>query len=101
VTKPGGLFLVSVEIDHRPTATEPLVITEGDMTTLIPEFRILSSFKVATPENHDLHRAVLDRLPAHQPGKPGVYVAKMQRQWNSIAHNSLDVDGGADEDHFS
>jgi ubiquinone/menaquinone biosynthesis C-methylase UbiE len=80
VTRKGGLFLVSVEIDHLPTATEPLVITERDMASLVPEFQILSSFKVATPENHDLHRAVLDRHPIHRPGKPGVYVAKMQRQ---------------------
>jgi ubiquinone/menaquinone biosynthesis C-methylase UbiE len=80
VTKKGGLFLLSVEIDHLPTATEPLVITEGDMTKLTPEFRLLSSFKVATPENHDLHRTVLDRQPPHQAGKAGVYVAKMQRQ---------------------
>ncbi len=80
VTRKGGLFLVSVEIDHLPTVYEPLVISEGDMAKLEPEFRIVSSFKVGTPEDHDLHGAVLCREPTHQAGKPGVYVARMQRQ---------------------
>ena len=80
VTKSGGFFLVSVEIDHLPTATEPLVISENAMAKFAPEFRTISSFKVGTPEDHDLHGAVLCREPAHQMGKPGVYVAKMQRQ---------------------
>lgn len=80
VTRSGGLFLVSVEIDHLPTVYEPLSISERDMTRLAPEFKTISTFKVATPEDHDLHGAVLCREPPYLPGKPGVYVAKMQRQ---------------------
>jgi ubiquinone/menaquinone biosynthesis C-methylase UbiE len=80
VTRTGGLFLVSVEIDHLPTVCEPLCLSESDMAKLAPEFRTISSFKVGTPDDHDLHGAVLCREPAHQAGKPGVYVAKMQRR---------------------
>jgi SAM-dependent methyltransferase len=79
ITRPGGLFLVSVEIDHPPSGTEPITITEQDMDRFRPQFGIESSFKVGTPRDHDLHRAVLTREPAHSPGKPGVYVAKMRR----------------------
>jgi SAM-dependent methyltransferase len=79
VTRKGGLFLVSVEIDHPPTVYEPLSISERDMAKLAPEFNIISAFKVGTPGDHDLHGAVLCREPAYQAGKPGVYVAKMQR----------------------
>jgi SAM-dependent methyltransferase len=79
VTRAGGLFLVSVEIDHVPSATEPISISEQDMDRFRPEFDIESSFKVGTPLDHDLHRAVLTRAPPHEPGKPGVYVAKMRR----------------------
>jgi SAM-dependent methyltransferase len=84
VTRNGGLFLVSVEIDHLPTVCEPLVISESDMAKLAPEFRTISSFKVGTPEDHDLHGAVLCREPTHQAGKPGIYVARMQRQQGYI-----------------
>ena len=47
------------------------------MARLAPEFEVLSAFKVGTPEDHDLHGAVLCREPAYKAGKPGVYVAKM------------------------
>jgi SAM-dependent methyltransferase len=79
VTRRGGLFLVSVEINHPPTVYEPLAISESDMARLAPEFKTISAFKVGTPEDHDLHGAVLCREPDYETGKPGVYVAKMQR----------------------
>ncbi len=79
VTRKGGLFLVSVEIDHPPSGTEPISISESDMDRFRPEFTTLSSFKVGTPRDHDLHRAVRTREPPHQVGLPGVYVAMMRR----------------------
>jgi len=79
ITHKGGLFLVSVEIDHLATATEPVVISERDMDRFYPEFETASSFKVGTPYDHHLHRAVQNRQPVYQSGKPGIYVAKMRR----------------------
>jgi SAM-dependent methyltransferase len=80
VTRKSGLFLLSVEIDHPATATEPLTISEQDLDRLYPEFETLSSFKVGTPEDHDLHGAVRKRQPIYVPGKPGIYVAKLRRR---------------------
>jgi SAM-dependent methyltransferase len=79
ITASGGLFLVSVEIDHPPSGTEPITISEQDMTFFSPEFSTLTSFKVGTPPDHDLHRAVLSRQPPHVAGMPGIYVAMMRR----------------------
>jgi SAM-dependent methyltransferase len=79
VTRKGGFFLVSVEIDHLPTPMEPLVLTERDMDQFLPEFEILLAFTVGTPEDHHLHTAVLHRQPPYEAGKPGIYVAKMKR----------------------
>jgi SAM-dependent methyltransferase len=79
VTRKGGLFLVSVEIDHPATGTEPISVSEQDMQRFSPEFTTVSSFKVGTPENHNLHSAVLRRQPAYEVGKPGIYVAMMRR----------------------
>ena len=78
ITRKGGLFLVSVEIDHPATATEPVVISEQDMDKFSPEFETVSSFKVGTPDDHNLHRAV-QQQHFYEFGKPGVYVAKMRR----------------------
>jgi ubiquinone/menaquinone biosynthesis C-methylase UbiE len=79
VTRAGGLFLVSVEIDHPPSGTEPLTISEQDMDQFREEFTTVLSFKVGTPANHDLHGAVQSRQPAYKAGHPGVYVAMMRR----------------------
>lgn len=87
VTKPGGLFLVAIEIDHPPTATEPLTLTRESMRQLEPEFQILSKRLVAIPEGHRVHHAMLPGAPSYRAGEPGMYIAKMQRT-NAKAHSS-------------
>lgn len=79
VTKVGGLFLLSVETDHPPSATEPVTIDDAKLDTLGPEFELLSAFRVGTPSDHDVHRAVLTRNPPYLIGKPGIYVASYRR----------------------
>jgi len=79
VSKPGGLFLLSVETDHPPTPTEPVTIDDALLATLAPEFTVLSEFRVGTPDDHDLHGAVRRRSPSHVTGEPGIYVAKFAR----------------------
>jgi ubiquinone/menaquinone biosynthesis C-methylase UbiE len=80
VTKPGGLFLLSVETEHPPTPTEPVTVDDALLATLAPEFSVLSEFRVGTPDDHDLHGAVKRRSPAHVAGQPGIYVAKFARR---------------------
>jgi 2-polyprenyl-3-methyl-5-hydroxy-6-metoxy-1,4-benzoquinol methylase len=80
VTKPGGLFLLSVETDHPPTAAEPVTVDDSVLATFAPQFSVQSEFRVGTPEDHNLHGAVRDRSPKHVVGEPGIYVAKFLRQ---------------------
>lgn len=79
VTKHDGLFLLSTEIDHPPTPTEPICITRDMLRRLEPEFKVLSERYVGTPDDHDLHNAVMTGQPPYRPGKPGIYIAMMQR----------------------
>jgi SAM-dependent methyltransferase len=79
VSKRGGIFLLSVEVDHPPTPTEPITINENTLRKLSPEFERVSEFRVGTPGDHDLHRAVTTRLPAYVAGEPGIYVARYRR----------------------
>jgi SAM-dependent methyltransferase len=79
VTKHDGLFLLSTEIDHPPTPTEPICLTRDMLRGLEPEFQVLSERYVGTPEGHDLHGAVRTGQPSYRPGEPGVYVAMMRR----------------------
>lgn len=80
VTRPGGLCLITVEIDHPPTATEPLTITADLLRRFEPEFEVLSARNVGVPDDHDLHRAVQTGQPAYESGKPGVRILKMKRR---------------------
>ncbi|MBM1175457.1 class I SAM-dependent methyltransferase [Microvirga arabica] len=79
VTKNGGLFLLSVEIDHPPTPTEPISLTRDMLRRLEPEFQVKSERYVGTPDDHGLHQAVLAGQPPYQDGKPGIYIAMMER----------------------
>ena len=49
VTKPGGFFLLSVEIDHPPTPTEPITLDDVMLKKFGPEFEVLSEFRVGRP----------------------------------------------------
>jgi SAM-dependent methyltransferase len=79
VTKHGGFLLLTVEIDHPPTPTEPITINDAMLGNLTPEFEPVSEFRVGTPSDHDLHRAVMTRSPIYVPGEPGIYVARYVR----------------------
>jgi ubiquinone/menaquinone biosynthesis C-methylase UbiE len=79
VTRTGGLFLLSTEIDHPPTDLEPVTISIEKLRSFRPEFDVLSERVVGTPPDHDLHGAVVSGVPAYEAGMPGIYVAKMRR----------------------
>jgi len=79
VTRPGGLFLLSTEIDHPPTSTEPVTITAEALRHFEPEFDVLWSRSFGVPSDHNLHGAVMRKLPP-VPGRPNIYCAKMKRR---------------------
>jgi hypothetical protein len=78
VTKPGGFFLLSVEIDHPPTPAEPITITRNLLRTFATEFKVAHEELFGTPEDHNLHAAILSKRP-YVPNHPGIYVGKMRR----------------------
>lgn len=79
VTKTAAFFWLGSKLTTRQPRPNHRSYPKNDMAQLAPEFRTISSFKVGTPVDHDLHGAVLCREPAHQTGQPKIYVAKMQR----------------------
>lgn len=79
VTAPSGLFLLSVEIGHPPTPTEPISLSENALKQFAPEFSVISCFKVGTPSDHDINGAAISRSPVYVKNCPGVFVAKYRR----------------------
>ena len=80
VVKRGGYLLLSVEVNHAPTPTEPITINDETLKKLGPEFEAQDEYRVGTPEDHDLHRAVMSRTPAYVVGEPGIYIARFLRK---------------------
>lgn len=80
ITKRGGTFLLSVEIGHPPTSTEPITIDDDALQKFSPEFDIVSEFRVGTPSDHNLHGAVLTRFPPYVTGQSGIFVARYIRR---------------------
>jgi 2-polyprenyl-3-methyl-5-hydroxy-6-metoxy-1,4-benzoquinol methylase len=80
VTKSGSMLLLSVEIDHPATATEPMTIDDAVLAKFAPEFSIVSDFRVGTPTDHNVHGAVQAKSPPHVHGQPGIYVGKFLRR---------------------
>lgn len=80
VVRHGGTFLLSVETDHEPTAAEPVTVDDAKLASFAPEFAVVTEFRVGTPADHDLHRAVRTREPAYVAGEPGIYVARFLRK---------------------
>jgi 2-polyprenyl-3-methyl-5-hydroxy-6-metoxy-1,4-benzoquinol methylase len=79
VTRPGGRFLLSTEVNHPPTPTEPVSLSEDSLFLFLPEFEITANRLIGTPEDHDLHKAVLANHPTYVKGQPGILVASMMR----------------------
>jgi SAM-dependent methyltransferase len=80
VIRAGGTFLLSVEINHPPTPTEPVTVNEAILQRFAPEFSVVMEYRVGTPHDHNLHGAVLSRSPAYEAGRPGIYVARFERR---------------------
>ncbi|MDA8085281.1 MAG: class I SAM-dependent methyltransferase [Nitrospiraceae bacterium] len=65
VTRPGGLFLLLVEVNHPPTACEPHKLTPGKLTEwLKPEF-VCESLQLYRPAANGMYASILanEKLP--------------------------------------
>jgi 2-polyprenyl-3-methyl-5-hydroxy-6-metoxy-1,4-benzoquinol methylase len=85
VTKTGGLFLLSTEIGHPPTPTEPVTISAETLRGFAPDFAVVWDRLFGVPADHDLHGAVMAQLPP-VPGEPNIYCARMQKRMSVMRH---------------
>jgi SAM-dependent methyltransferase len=73
-----GTFLLIVEINHEPTVTEPVTISEIDLRALLGrEFQIQSWRTWPVPDDHDLYRAMRREPEPISGSEAGIVAAKM------------------------
>jgi ubiquinone/menaquinone biosynthesis C-methylase UbiE len=89
VTKPGGMFLLIVEVNHVPTATEPVEITETDLKEkLLSTFEIASWRSYEIRSDHDIYRSLREGIPQESLpiGHTGIIAAKMMKRGYTKPH---------------
>jgi ubiquinone/menaquinone biosynthesis C-methylase UbiE len=82
VTKPEGTFLLICEVNHEPTETEPVYVTQTQLKSMLSSsFKISSWRSYQTPPDHDIYLALKNQKPLGQISddrNPVVIAAKMQ-----------------------
>ena len=82
VLRPGGDFLLEVEIGHPATSTEPHDLWFDLLDDLAPSFEVVDERAYELPEGHWVHAAWEDGVPFDRStGRhPGVLVARLRRR---------------------
>ena len=53
ILRPGGTFILNVDIDHAPTATEPHAFTLEDVRALVAGFDVEREHVSDVPHGHE------------------------------------------------
>ena len=82
VVRPGGLFLLITEVNHRPTATEPIDLPWNISQSFTDAFSLLDEKRYEIG-NHDIYRQISidDRFnDANRADRPGILLAKLKKK---------------------
>lgn len=78
VLKKDGTFLLIVEVNHAPTVTEPVAISESGLKELLAlGFEVLSWRTWPVPDDHNLYAAMRGKPAPVPEGAPAIVAAKM------------------------
>jgi ubiquinone/menaquinone biosynthesis C-methylase UbiE len=83
VTRPGGLFLLIVEVNHEPTPTEPHRLSPAVLDRLVPQFSVASVAAYKEGPEHIYRaweRGTAEAVPRPRDlAEPGWLVARLVR----------------------
>jgi SAM-dependent methyltransferase len=83
VVRPGGLFLLIVEVNHRPTASEPIDLPWSISGAFIDVFNLLMEKRYEIGKHHDIYGQISldDRYnDANPTNRAGIVVAKFEKK---------------------
>ncbi|MEO1207693.1 MAG: class I SAM-dependent methyltransferase [Pseudomonadota bacterium] len=66
VCRPGGDLLIIVEINHKPTVSEPHFLTEEDILS-IEGFDVVTKKVTSINEAHDVYQSLMENSPPSDP----------------------------------
>jgi ubiquinone/menaquinone biosynthesis C-methylase UbiE len=82
VVRPGGMFLLEVEVGHDPTPTEPISIWFDILDELRQWFDVVTESRFEMPADHFVHAAWWKAVPFDEAAgrHAGVLVARLTRR---------------------
>jgi hypothetical protein len=82
VVRPGGTFLLEVEVGHEPTPTEPISVWFDILDDLRQWFDVVTESRFEMPEDHFVHAAWWKAVPFDEAAgrHAGVLVAQLTRR---------------------
>jgi len=84
VLKPGGLFLLLVDIHTKPTLTEPQTMNWNFIGEFFPDFEILEEKHLERTETYRIYTNVRNAKPVNDDLVRGVLTAKLRKQKTSM-----------------
>jgi ubiquinone/menaquinone biosynthesis C-methylase UbiE len=79
VLKPGGLFLLLVDIHTKPTLTEPQTMNWNFIKEYFPGFEVLEEKHLERTETYKIYSNVRNSKPAKADALTGVLTAKLKK----------------------
>ncbi len=83
ICRPGGDVLIIVEINHKPTITEPHFL-EKDFTTRFTKCETLESRILKIRDDHDVYRSIMDNVEETDPAAESILIARMRKREATI-----------------
>lgn len=81
VLKPDGTFLLIVEVNHEPTVTEPVTVSEDELRGLLEQAFEIQSWRVwPVPDDHNLYAAMRRDPSPVSEGEPGLVAVRMSKR---------------------
>jgi len=78
VTRAGGIGLIIVEVNHKPTPTEPQSL-EWEILDRFTEWEVVMERRTGIDARHDVYGSWQRREPS-DPGQPGIVGARLRRR---------------------
>lgn len=75
VVAPGGTFLLIVELNHKPTVTEPHSIDKSILDKF--GFDVVFEATYAMRDDHNVYGSLFDATPPSDPNAPAIMCARM------------------------
>lgn len=83
ITRPGGDILLVVEVNHKPTITEPHRL-ETHFCDRFARCETLETRVLRIRADHDVYKSIEDGIPELDPNAPAILIARLRKRMPTL-----------------